>query len=128
MHIRIAADDDEQALTDLRSWLGRDPGTRLLSVEPVSGAGPTLSVLEALDITFGHAVDVANFALAYTTWRSTRPGRTAGNGARTLTYGDTTVDISHLTTKELTELIRSLDGQAASGYADNDPDEGRRLS
>lgn len=129
MRIRIVADDDEQTLTDLRSWLGRDPGTRGLPVEPVSGTGPTQSVLEALDIVLGHAVDMANFAIAYATWRSTRPTRTASApaGARTLAHGDTTVDISHLTAEQLTELIRSLvDG--AVGRETDDPDEDRPLS
>ncbi|MFF0386378.1 effector-associated constant component EACC1 [Streptomyces sp. NPDC004286] len=121
MHIRIVSDEDEQALTDLRSWLRRDPDTRTLAVTPVSGTGPTMNVLEALDIVLGHAVDIANFAIAYATWRSTRAtgGRT---GARTLAHGGSTNDIGDLTAEQLTELIRALEREAGSREAD-DPDE-----
>ncbi|MFG3045014.1 hypothetical protein ACGFZR_08840 [Streptomyces sp. NPDC048241] len=121
MHIRIVSDEDEQALTDLRSWLRRDPATRTLDVAPVTGTGPTMNVLEALDIALGHAVDIANFAIAYVTWRSTR-ARPARTGARTLAHGGSTDDIGDLTAEQLTELIRALEREAASREAD-DPDE-----
>ncbi|MFH9428151.1 hypothetical protein ACH4JZ_07680 [Streptomyces sp. NPDC017615] len=116
MQIRIVSDEDEQALTDLWSWLRRDPATRTLAVEPVSGTGPTMNVLEALDIVLGHTVDIANFAIAYATWRSARPA--AGTGARTLAHGDSDNDIGDLTAEQLTELIRALDREARSREAD----------
>ncbi|MGC4997035.1 MULTISPECIES: effector-associated constant component EACC1 [unclassified Streptomyces] len=122
MQIRIVSDEDEQALTDLWSWLRRDPATRTLAVEPVSGTGPTMNVLEALDIVLGHTVDIANFAIAYATWRSARARPAAGTGARTLAHGDSNNDIGDLTAEQLTELIRALDREARSRESD-DTDE-----
>ncbi|MGI5400135.1 effector-associated constant component EACC1 [Streptomyces sp. CA-135486] len=114
MRIRIIGEGDEYALTDLRSWLDRDPGTAGLSVESVAGDGPTMGVLEALDIILGNGTDLANFAVAYATWRATRAngagGGGAGDGGRTLTHGGSTVDISHLSPEELADLLRRLDG------------------
>ncbi|MFD4504446.1 hypothetical protein [Streptomyces sp. NPDC058457] len=107
MHIQVLAEGDEQALTDLGSWLGRDPGTAGLAVEPVTGDGPTMGVLEALDVLLGNATNIANFAVAYATWRTTRPSSTAG-GARTLVHGGSTIDIGHLSAGELAELLRRL--------------------
>ncbi|WAZ26516.1 hypothetical protein STRCI_008099 [Streptomyces cinnabarinus] len=117
MQIQVLAEGDERALTDLRSWLGRDPGTAGLPVESVTGDGPTMGVLEALDVVLGNATGIANFAVAYATWRTTRtaPAGTA-DGARTLVHGDSTVDIGHLSADELAELLRSLnsDGDGAA--------------
>ncbi len=116
MHIQVLAEGDERALTELRSWLGRDPGTAALPVESVTGDGPTMGVLEALDVILGNATSIANFAVAYATWRTTRPSPVgADGGARTLVHGDSTVDIGHLSAEELAELLRALhsDGDGA---------------
>lgn len=110
MHIQVLAEGDERALTDLRSWLGRDPGTAGLHVETVTGDGPTMGVLEAIDVILGNATSIANFAVAYATWRTTRPTGTTGGGARTLAHGQSTVDIGHLSAEELAELLRRLNG------------------
>ncbi|GGW75090.1 effector-associated constant component EACC1 [Streptomyces caelestis] len=121
MHIQLLAEGDERALTDLRSWLGRDPGTAGLPVEAVTGEGPTMSVLEALDVLLGNATNIANFAVAYATWRTTRP-RGAVGGARTLMHGDSTIDIGHLSAEELAELLRRLHGDD-DGVAPGRPDD-----
>ncbi|MFE6283483.1 hypothetical protein [Streptomyces sp. NPDC057877] len=110
MRIRVLAEGDERALTDLWAWLGRDPGTAEVPVETVTGSGPTMSVLEALDVILGNATSIANFAVAYATWRSTRPAAPAAPGARTLVHGDSTVDIGDLSPEELADLLRRLDG------------------
>ncbi|WP_328873490.1 hypothetical protein OHT76_27300 [Streptomyces sp. NBC_00287] len=111
MHIQVLAEGDERALTDLRSWLGRDPGTAGLPVESVTGDGPTMGALEALDVILGNATSIANFAVAYATWRTTRSsGTPTDDGARTLAHGDSTVDIGHLSAEELAELLRHLNG------------------
>ncbi|MER6672907.1 hypothetical protein [Streptomyces sp. NPDC000983] len=107
MHIQVLAGGDERALSDLHSWLGRDPGAKGLPVRPVTGDGPTMGVLEALDVILSNATGIANFALAYATWRTTRPTSTGG-GARTLVHGDSTIDIGHLSAEELAELLRRL--------------------
>ncbi|MFJ7190075.1 effector-associated constant component EACC1 [Streptomyces bacillaris] len=113
MKFRIAGDGDEEALVDLRTWLAEDPGTARLEVSVVGGQGPTMNTLEALDILLGNAIDIANFALAYVTWRSVRnDGRSGsgGGGGSRLVHGGTTVDIGHLSPEELAELLRRLDG------------------
>ncbi|MFD5680914.1 effector-associated constant component EACC1 [Streptomyces bacillaris] len=116
MKFRLAGDGDEEALVDLQTWLSEDPGTARLEVSAVGGRGPTMNTLEALDILLGNAVDIANFALAYVTWRSVRnDGRSGsgggdGSGVSRLVHGDTTVDIGHLSPEELAELLRRLDG------------------
>jgi hypothetical protein len=120
MRIRITGEDDEFALTELQSWLSQDPGTAGLSVKPVTGPGPTMGALEALDIILGNGTDLANFALAYATWRATKRrgtgGAEEGNGARVLTRGNTTVDIGHLSPDELADLLHRLDdGDAHDG-------------
>ncbi|WP_329293493.1 effector-associated constant component EACC1 [Streptomyces pseudovenezuelae] len=109
MHIQVLAEGDEQALTDLRAWLRRGPSTAGLRVESVKGDGPTMGVLETLDLVLSNATAIANFAVAYATWRTTRPA-TAGTsgGARTMVHGDSTIDISDLSAEELAELLRRL--------------------
>ncbi|GGV73120.1 effector-associated constant component EACC1 [Streptomyces massasporeus] len=112
MRIRVLAEGDEQALTDLRSWLSRDPEAAGLPVEPMTGDGPTMGVLEALDVVLGNATNIASFAVAYATWRTTRPtGPTSG--ARTMVHGNSTVDIGHLSPEELADLLRRLDGDSS---------------
>ncbi|CAL9454137.1 hypothetical protein [Streptomyces sp. Tu 3180] len=115
MRVHILADGDEESLADLQSWLADDPGTAGVPVTTVGGDGPTMGVLESLDIVLGNAVDIASFALAYVTWRSVKhdesPGsaQDGGAGGRRLVHGDSTVDIGHLSTEELADLLRRLD-------------------
>ncbi|MEW2260910.1 hypothetical protein [Streptomyces sp. NPDC047869] len=110
MRVRIHGDGDEQALADLQDWLSRDPQARRLSVAPVSTPGATMSVLHALDIAFDHGLDIANFAVAYASWRVAKASA-ALRGARTLTYGGSSVDIGHLDGAQLAELLRRLDSE-----------------
>ncbi|MET9235675.1 hypothetical protein ABZW58_14970 [Streptomyces cellulosae] len=112
MRIRITSEGDEYTLTDLQSWLKRDPGTATVPVEPVVGTGPTMGALEALDIVLSNGTSLANFAIAYATWRSTRANG-ASAGGRNLTHGDSTVDISHLSPEELADLLRRLNGNSS---------------
>ncbi|MGV9255206.1 effector-associated constant component EACC1 [Streptomyces sp. NPDC003697] len=116
IRIRIEDDADEQALIDLQDWLTDDPDTKSLAVTPVSGQGPTMGVLEALDIVLGNATDLGSFAVAYATWRLARreSGDGDGDGARVLRHGSVTVDVGHLSADELAALLRRLesgDGQ-----------------
>ncbi|MFD7468608.1 effector-associated constant component EACC1 [Streptomyces tendae] len=116
------ADGDEESIVDLQSWLAADPRTARLTATTVPGHGPTMSTLEALNIALSNVTDMANFALAYVTWRSARPSQplTAADpndqpeGHR-LVHGDSAVDISHLSAEELAELLRRLNGQTPSG-------------
>ncbi|MFJ9683526.1 hypothetical protein ACIRP2_36615 [Streptomyces sp. NPDC101194] len=111
MRIRIQGDGDERALTDLQDWLSRDPQARRLSVVPVSTPGATMSALHALDIVFERGLDIANFAVAYASWRIAKGG--AGlHGARNLTHGGTTVDIGHLNHAQLADLLRRLENES----------------
>ncbi|MGW1463465.1 effector-associated constant component EACC1 [Streptomyces sp. NPDC002308] len=122
MRIRIQGEGDEFALTDLREWLGKDPGTTGLAVESVTGGGPTMGTLEALDIVLGHGIDLANFAVAYATWRATRPRTapgTAEDGGRTLTHGTTVVEIGHLSSAELADLLGRLRREAPGETSDD---------
>ncbi|MEU1461726.1 hypothetical protein ABZ467_13715 [Streptomyces sp. NPDC005727] len=115
MRIRVQGNGDEKALTDLRKWLAGDPGTGRLPVTPVSVPGPTMSVLDALDIVLGNVTDIANFAVAYASWRLAKaPGRSTGG--RTLTHGGTTVDIGHLNPEELADLLRRLENTDAGTH------------
>ncbi|MCX4993555.1 hypothetical protein [Streptomyces sp. NBC_00568] len=117
MRIRIMSEGDERSLNDLQSWLARNPKTNEIPVEPImSGGGTTMGALEALELIVEHGSNLANFALAYATWRASRPGAGglgAGNGARLLVHGDSEIDIGHLSPEELADLLRRLadDGQ-----------------
>ncbi|MFJ8715360.1 hypothetical protein ACIRD9_19575 [Streptomyces violaceus] len=115
MRVRIESGGDSQALTELQTWFARDPKARRLSVTPVSTPGPTMGALDALEVVLGAAGDIANFSVAYASWRLARAG--AGNrGGRTLTFGGTTVDISHLNPEQLADLLRRLEaGDANDG-------------
>ncbi|WP_437038812.1 effector-associated constant component EACC1 [Streptomyces sp. enrichment culture] len=115
MHIQVLAEGDEQALTDLRAWLRRGPSTAGLRVETVIGDGPTMGVLEALDVVLSNATAIANFAVAYATWRTTRPTAGTSGGARTMVHGDSTIDISGLSAEELAELLRRLNSDSGDG-------------
>ncbi|MFF8268100.1 hypothetical protein ACF059_11970 [Streptomyces sp. NPDC016562] len=121
MKIRILADGDEEALVDLQSWLARDPGTARLPVSASAGDGPTMGVLETLDVILGNGVEMANFAVAYATWRSVKgdeqgPGADdEAGGGQTLVHGDSTVDIGHLSSEELTDLLRRLNDDWPTG-------------
>ncbi|KUN35727.1 hypothetical protein AQJ30_23855 [Streptomyces longwoodensis] len=110
MQVRIQGDGDEQALTDLQDWLSRDPQARQLSVAPVSTSGATMSVLHALDIVLNRGIEIANFAVAYASWRVARADA-ATRGARTLTHGGSTVDIGHLDGAQLADLLRRLQSE-----------------
>ncbi|MFJ4468864.1 hypothetical protein ACIP2X_15430 [Streptomyces sp. NPDC089424] len=118
MKIRLLGEGDEEGLIDLQSWLTRDPGTARVTVDAVPGTGPTMGVLESLDVVLGNAVEIANFALAYVTWRSVHRDEQEGSGSRisdgqTLVHGDTTVEIGHLSAEELADLLRRLDAGTA---------------
>ncbi|MGW7456010.1 effector-associated constant component EACC1 [Streptomyces sp. NPDC054787] len=119
MKIRILADGDEEALVDLQSWLARDPGTARLPVSASAGNGPTMGVLEALDVIIGNGVEIANFAVAYATWRSVKGGEQSpddeAGGGQTLVHGDSTVDIGHLSPEELAGLLRRLNDDRPTG-------------
>ncbi|MGC4916843.1 effector-associated constant component EACC1 [Streptomyces albogriseolus] len=114
MNFRILADGDEEALADLQSWLADDPSTSRTRVSAVGGHGPTMGVLEALDVVLSSATDIANFALTYATWRSVKrdessgAARNGGGGAQRLVHGNSTVDIGHLSTEELADLLRRM--------------------
>ncbi|WP_406271146.1 hypothetical protein [Actinacidiphila glaucinigra] len=122
MELCILADGDEESVVDLQSWLAVDPGTAQLPITTVAGHGPTMSALEALNVVLSNTTDIANFALAYVTWRATRPlqlPRPAGSGeqpgGQRLVHGDSTVDIGHLSAEELAKLLRGLNGGTPSG-------------
>lgn len=115
MELCVMADGDEESVVDLQSWLADDPWTAQLPVSTVVGHGPTMGALEALDIVLSNTTDIANFALAYVTWRTTRSVQQLGSagsggqpGAQRLRHGDSTVDIGHLSAEELSKLLRSL--------------------
>ncbi|GGU87838.1 hypothetical protein GCM10010260_21720 [Streptomyces filipinensis] len=120
MRFRILADGDEESLVDLQSWLAADPGAARLEVATVTGRGPTMGVLEALDVILGNAVDVANFTLAYVAWRSVkrdeRPGPAGDEtGVHRLVHGNSTVSIGHLGADELADLLRRLNDTDTAG-------------
>ncbi|WP_031014439.1 effector-associated constant component EACC1 [Streptomyces sp. NRRL F-5727] len=118
MRVRVESDDDKQALTELQDWLARHPKARRLSVTPVSTPGPTMGAMDALEIILGSAGDIANFAVGYAGWRLAR-GRAENRGARTLTFGGTTVDIGHLEPEQLADLLRRLEaGDTATATGD----------
>ena len=115
-------DGDEESVVDLQSWLAEDPGTARLAVTTITGHGPTMSALEALNVVLSNTTDIANFALAYVTWRTTRPpqqpapaGSGGQQGGQRLVHGDSTVDISHLSAEELAKLLWCLNGETPSG-------------
>ncbi|MFJ8657781.1 hypothetical protein [Streptomyces sp. NPDC093795] len=116
MRVRIESDGEKLALTELQGWLARDPNARRLSVTPVSTPGPTMGTLDALEIVLGSVGDIANFAVGYAGWRLAR-ARGGTRGARTLTFGGTTVDISHLDAEQLAELLRRLEAGEAGDDA-----------
>ncbi|MET8742222.1 hypothetical protein [Streptomyces sp. NPDC004728] len=116
MRVRIESDGEKLALTELQGWLARDPKARTLPVTPVSMAGPTMGALDALEIVLGSAGDIANFAVGYAGWRLARAGGRT-RGARTLTFGGTTVDISHLDPQQLADLLRRLEAGDANDDA-----------
>ncbi|MFI8347216.1 hypothetical protein [Streptomyces sp. NPDC085596] len=122
MRLRILADGDEESVADLETWLASDPGTVGLVTTPVTGRAPTMGALEALDVIVGSATEIANFALAYVTWRSVRKDgqpvsapATGSPGGQRLMHGDTTVDVGHLSVEELGELLRRLNTAAPTG-------------
>ncbi|MFJ1783716.1 hypothetical protein ACIOML_05305 [Streptomyces anulatus] len=115
MRVRIESDGEKLALTELQDWLARDPRARALSVTAVSTPGPTMGALDALEIVLGSAGDIANFAVGYAGWRLARAGGRV-RGARTLTFGRSTVDVSGLDPEQLADLLRRLE----AGDADDD--------
>ncbi|MFD5477402.1 effector-associated constant component EACC1 [Streptomyces hawaiiensis] len=120
MQIRVLADGDELGLADLQSWLRQDAGTARLPVAPVAPEhASTMSVLEALDIILSNTVAITNFAVAYATWREAKAQR-PGSGARTLVHGASTVDISHLSAEELTELLNRLGSEGPTSAGRNE--------
>ncbi|MFD5377491.1 hypothetical protein ACFWJE_24215 [Streptomyces griseoincarnatus] len=114
MRIQIMSQGDEETLEDLRHWLGREPETGHLSIEPITKSGTTMSALDALEIILSTGMDIASFSLAYVTWRSAKANGLNGDGGRTLTHADVTVDIGDLSVEELADLLRRLQSDDAT--------------
>lgn len=71
------ADDDGRVLTSLRRWLNQDPDVLRaceVTVPPNPGRpGDQGGAIDVINVVMTQGIGLANFALAYATWRRARP-------------------------------------------------------
>ncbi len=79
IEIRVAGPSADQELASLYSWLREEPGVRrharisLTAAEPLPGQmGAAFDIIQ---LVVDSGFQALNLALAYATWRSTRPVR-----------------------------------------------------
>ncbi|MFI1728836.1 hypothetical protein ACH40E_06260 [Streptomyces acidicola] len=76
VQVRVAAADGGETLTDLYHWfrenrdLRRDAEVRIRTPRQTGGH---MGAVEIIDLVLGHGTGVGALALAYATWRRTRP-------------------------------------------------------
>ncbi|MFI9836321.1 hypothetical protein ACIHFD_04770 [Nonomuraea sp. NPDC051941] len=77
--IRFDGSGSEQELRSLRGWLMDDPEVRRHTKIRLGGApvedGEMGSALEVIELITNSGFQVLTFALAYVSWRSTRPAK-----------------------------------------------------
>jgi len=78
IQIRVTGPDGDQDLASLHAWLLEDPDIRLharMSLVPAQ-AGPSDmgTAFEVIQLVVDSGFQAVSLALAYATWRATRPG------------------------------------------------------
>lgn len=90
IHIWVTGPDADRELTSLYAWLREEPEirqhSRMSLVAPEPGATGMGAAFEIIQLVVDGGFQALNLALAYATWRATRPGRPQvtieGDGAR----------------------------------------------
>jgi hypothetical protein len=102
--LSIAA-DDTLALGSLYHWLrGTAAVTEHAELTPVPGtAGPTMNVLETVDVVLSNSVGLTSLLLAFAAWR-----RSGHRATVTLTVGATTVTLADADPATVAAIERSL--------------------
>ncbi|MET9555067.1 hypothetical protein [Streptomyces sp. NPDC006645] len=122
MRVRIFIEGDALSVAHLRSWLGRDPGTRRIPVAVESSASGGMSTFDVLDVLLSNGVAVANLAVAIAAWRTARGAALNGRTVR-LEHGDTVVTVTDASAEEIERILRALREGAGEG-ADPESDGG----
>ncbi len=111
LSVRIAGgDSDEDALRSFARWLGEEPEVRHHAVitwsAAVPGAGDMGGALEVVQLVLDSGFQLANLALAYAAWRSTRsdaPAVTVSRGGVSITLGSGDAEVVARLVRELEE-------------------------
>lgn len=114
MKVRISVEGDAPAAAHLRSWLGRDPGTRRIPVTVESSARGEMSTFDVLDVLLTNGVAVANLAVAIAAWRTARGAAPGGRTVR-LEHGGTAVSVTDASAEEIERILRALREGAGEG-------------
>lgn len=115
MRVRISVEGDALSVADLRSWLGRDPGTRRIPVTVESSARGEMSAFDVLEVALGNGIAAANLAVAVAAWRTARGAALGGRTVR-LEHGGTTVSVTDASAEEIDRILRALrEGDSEGG-------------
>ncbi|MFH9587016.1 hypothetical protein ACH4MW_15105 [Streptomyces luteogriseus] len=110
LSVRIAGgDSDDEVLRSFARWLEEEPEIRRHAVTTWSaappGAGEMGGTLEVVKLVLDSGFQLANFALAYTAWRSTRPDAPAV----TVSRGDLRITLNSSDPEVVARLLRELE-------------------
>lgn len=111
LSVRIAgSSSDEDAFQSFARWLEEEPEIRRHAVitwrAAVPDAGDMGGALEVVQLVLDSGFQLANFALAYTAWRSTRsdaPAVTVSRGGVSITLGSGDAEVVARLVRELEE-------------------------
>ncbi|GLL04857.1 effector-associated constant component EACC1 [Dactylosporangium matsuzakiense] len=105
------ATDDPSALGSLYTWLrGSADVTAHAELTPVPATGPTMNVLEAIDVVLSNTIGLTSLIVAVKAWRG------AGRRATvTLTAGGITLSATDPDPATLAAMERALRAATATG-------------
>ncbi|MEV0399166.1 hypothetical protein [Actinoallomurus sp. NPDC050550] len=111
LSVRIASGgSDDDVLRSFARWLGEEPEIRRHAVinglAAVPGAGDMGGALEVVQLVLDSGFQLANLALAYTAWRSTRsdaPAVTVSRGGVSITLASGDAEVVARLVRELEE-------------------------
>jgi hypothetical protein len=109
IYIRIEGDDSEQELRSFNDWLTDDPHIRRCArvslTGPLPGPGEMGSALDVIQLVIDDGFQAASLALAYVSWRSTRPTKPSV----TIEHGDAKIVLSDVDPETIEQVIQILE-------------------
>lgn len=107
--IKFDGSDSEQELRSLRGWLTNDPEVRRYAKIRLGGApiqdGEMGSALEVIELITNSGFQALTFALAYVSWRSTRPAKPSV----TIEHNGTKIVLSDGDPETVEKIVRMLE-------------------
>lgn len=130
MHIRVetTADEGQEALSDLHTWLRLDADVRrhaTMELVPYGKPSGTMGTVEVIDMFLSQGFSALNLAMSYAAWRAARPAAPPITITVTATGLPLTVDdASQETIRRIVEALRAAsESDRTDGPPAQDGDE-----